>query len=228
MLALTSTLHVWGFLFDCSLGTWGMKSVATSWHRALAGMPIVCVIGGFTHCVRTFFGAPLCRRRIFILLIRCDVLKPLPVSLDEFIMEKLTAQKQPLQLKWFSISTKLSFSFCFRTCVFLVLLICISMYFPIHPRSLNLGKIWCYQWTICLWKRIVEIENGCGCAILKGGLVKLLELPTYHMMLFHFFSSDPLHTLACHTPVVKQAHISEFKMDQAAQDLGEILRCFLA
>lgn len=63
---------------------------------------------GYAVCVcflRTFFGAPLSRRRLFIVMIRSDVLKPLPVSLDDYILDKLTAQKQTIQLRWFSVST---------------------------------------------------------------------------------------------------------------------------
>lgn len=51
--------------------------------------------------LRTFFGSPLSRRRIFILMIRKDCLRDLEgMSLDDYILEKLRGMNQPVQHTW--------------------------------------------------------------------------------------------------------------------------------
>ena len=52
---------------------------------------------------RTYFGAPLSRRRIFILMIRCDCLRELGMSLDDYVLEKVKNMKQPMFGSWYLV-----------------------------------------------------------------------------------------------------------------------------
>ena len=89
-----------------------MRWVPTSWHRFLAESTCgsaICfawlgnwnpVVVCFAFGLRTFFGAPLSRRRIFILMIRCDCLRDLGMSLDDYMLTALSAMKRPVTDSW--------------------------------------------------------------------------------------------------------------------------------
>eukprot|EP00434_Breviolum_minutum_P009292 symbB.v1.2.008188.t2/scaffold450.1/size202773/7 len=52
----------------------------------------------------TFFGAPLSRKRIFIIMVRDDCIGDLGgQTFDDFILAKLTSMKQPITTKWQSL-----------------------------------------------------------------------------------------------------------------------------
>lgn len=56
--------------------------------------------------LRTFFGAPLSRRRIFIVMIRLDCLRVLDGNLEDYILGILNDMKRPIHHAWPLVTTK--------------------------------------------------------------------------------------------------------------------------
>ena len=54
----------------------------------------------FLSCPRSSYGSPLSRRRIFIIMVRDDVLAPLGKKFDTFILEKLRSMMVPCTTSW--------------------------------------------------------------------------------------------------------------------------------
>ena len=68
-------------------------------------------IGLFFHKIlRTFFGAPLSKRRIFIVMIRCDCLRFLEGNLEDYILGILNDMKRPIYHAWPLVTTKVLLS----------------------------------------------------------------------------------------------------------------------